>query len=116
MAEVHSVPATTAGTLPAHGSILIALQHDIGSIKQELKDLKTMVGSFIEEMKDLKQVKVETVGDIFIFVSSLIGPRTRHLHLLLPYTTRITVDPPPQSSLLSPIIGSILRCIRWRGM
>ena len=74
MAEMHPASAANAGISPAHGSILITLQHDVGTIKQEIKDLRTMVESLIKEIKDVKRVKVETVGDPF----PLSFPSVRH--------------------------------------
>lgn len=74
MAEMHPASAANAEISPAHGSILITLQHDVGTIKQEIKDLRTMVESLIKEIKDVKRVKVETVGDPF----PLSFPSVRH--------------------------------------
>jgi len=114
MAEVHPAPAATTEISPAHGSILITLQHDVGSIKREIKDLRTMVESLIKEVKDLKRVKVETaVGNPFSCVSfpafHPLSPRGRSpLPAFASVFTRITVDPPHNRHFF-PIIGPILR-------
>jgi len=67
MAEVHPAPAATDETSPAHGSILLTLQHDVSSIKRDLKDLRTIVESLVKEIKEMKRAKVETVGNCFPF-------------------------------------------------
>jgi predicted nucleic acid-binding Zn-ribbon protein len=78
MAEVHPTSATITVTLPPQGSTLTQLQNDVDALKQENKDLRTMLESLMKEFKDLKKVKVEAVSR----VSSSFPPlsaRTFHL-------------------------------------
>lgn len=120
MTEVDPAPVATTGISPAHGSILITLQHDVGSIKQEIKDLRTtvdvgpikqeiqdlrtMVESLIKEIKDSKRVKVEAVGaSIFLFSFPSVYPDFASVF------TRITVDPPRNRHFFSrsPVLSSV---------
>ena len=109
MAEVHPAPAAPAGIVPTDGSTLITLQQDVGSIKQEMKDLRKMVESLVKEIENMKRVKVETVGNRLLSLSA----SSRSL-LPVHVCFRFQVDhrrSSSQSSLLFPIIGSILRCM-----
>jgi hypothetical protein len=65
MAGAHLASATIIGTLPVHGSTLTQLQGDVDALRQENKDLRTMLESLMKEFKDLKKVKVEAVSDVF---------------------------------------------------
>ena len=65
MAEVHPTPVATTRVLPVHETTLTQLQRAVDALKQEVKDLRTMVGSVVKEIKDMKQVKAEAVSGIF---------------------------------------------------
>ena len=49
------------GALPADEPMSITYQHEIDGIRQEAKDLKTLVRSLVE---DVKELKAQMVGEI----------------------------------------------------
>ena len=65
MAEAHSAPTAATGVPPVNGwTMTPVLQRDLDGLKEEIKDLKTMVGSLIKEIRGSKQIKAEAVGEI----------------------------------------------------
>lgn len=64
MAEAHPMVAVPTEAQPGHGSTPNPWQGDLDALKQEIKDLRTMLGSLVKEIKELKKVKVEAVSGI----------------------------------------------------
>ena len=68
MAGVNPASAVATAHISPDHELELALQHDLRSIKQEIKELKTMVRSLSNEFRELIRIKVEMVGNRF-FIS-----------------------------------------------
>ena len=72
MAEAHPTIAVATEAQLGRGSIPNPWQGDLDALKEEIRDLKTMLGSVVKEIKELKQVKVESVSRILFYPFSYL--------------------------------------------